>query len=57
MNPRPPIPPSTEETTRMKVQAAEVAWNSRDPELVALVNTENAEWRNRERTLRWERKS
>ena len=57
MNPRPPIPPSTEETTRMKVQAAEVAWNSRDPELVALANTENAEWRNRERTLRWERKS
>ncbi len=32
---RPPLPPFTEETARAKVQAAEDAWNSRDPERVA----------------------
>ena len=35
MNPRPPLPPFTEETARQKVQAAEDARNSRDPERVA----------------------
>jgi len=34
MMPRPPLPPFTEETARQKVQAAEDAWNTRDPELV-----------------------
>jgi nuclear transport factor 2 (NTF2) superfamily protein len=33
---RPPLPPFTEETARQKVQAAEDAWNTRDPERVAL---------------------
>jgi len=33
--PRPPLPPFTEETARQKVQAAEDAWNTRDPERVA----------------------
>ena len=47
MNPRPPLPPFTEETARQKVQAAEDAWNSRDPERVALAYTEDTEWRNR----------
>ena len=47
MNPRPPLPPFTEETALQKVQAAEDAWNSRDPERVALAYTENTEWRNR----------
>ncbi|MDI1336644.1 MAG: nuclear transport factor 2 family protein [Lacunisphaera sp.] len=47
MNSRPPLPPFTEETARQKVQAAEDAWNSRDPERVALAYTENTEWRNR----------
>lgn len=47
MNPRPPLPPFTEETARLKVQAAEDAWNSRDPERVALAYTEDTEWRNR----------
>jgi nuclear transport factor 2 (NTF2) superfamily protein len=47
MNPRPPLPPFTEETARQKVQAAEDAWNSRDPERVSLAYTENTEWRNR----------
>jgi nuclear transport factor 2 (NTF2) superfamily protein len=44
---RPPLPPFTEETARQKVQAAEDAWNSRDPDRVILAYTENTEWRNR----------
>ena len=47
MNPRPPLPPFTEETALLKVQAAEDAWNSRDPERVSLAYTEDTEWRNR----------
>jgi uncharacterized protein len=47
MNARPPFPPFTEETARAKVQAAEDAWNTRDPERVALAYTEDSEWRNR----------
>ncbi len=40
-------PPFTEETARAKVKAAEDAWNSRDPERVALAYTEDSQWRNR----------
>ena len=40
-------PPFAEETARAKVQAAEDAWNSRDPERVALAYTEDSQWRNR----------
>jgi uncharacterized protein len=40
-------PPFTEATARAKVQAAEDAWNTRDPERVALAYTEDSEWRNR----------
>ena len=47
MNPRPPLPPFTEETARQKVQAAEDAWNTRDPQRVSLAYTEDTEWRNR----------
>lgn len=47
MNTRPPLPPFTEETARQKVQLAEDAWNSRNPERVALAYTEDSEWRNR----------
>lgn len=47
MNPRPPLPPFTEETARQKVQAAEDAWNTRNPERVALAYTADTEWRNR----------
>lgn len=46
--PRPPFPPFTEETARRKVQAAEDAWNSRDPQRVALAYTPDSEWRNRD---------
>ena len=52
MNPRPPLPPFTEETARQKVQAAEDAWNTRNPERVALAYTEDTEWRNRAEFLR-----
>jgi nuclear transport factor 2 (NTF2) superfamily protein len=40
-------PPFTLETALAKVQAAEDAWNSRDPQRVPLAYTENSEWRNR----------
>jgi uncharacterized protein len=45
---RPPFPPFTEETARQKVQAAEDAWNTRDPEHVAGAYTEDSVWRNRD---------
>jgi uncharacterized protein len=45
-------PPFTEETARAKVQGAEDAWNSRDPERVALGYSEDSEWRNRNEFLR-----
>ena len=45
---RPPVPPFTEETARQKVQAAEDAWNTREPERVAAAYTEDSEWRNRD---------
>ena len=48
MNPRPPLPPFTEETAKQKVQMAEEAWNSRNPERVSLAYTEDTEWRNRD---------
>lgn len=40
-------PPFTAETAAAKVQAAEDAWNTRDPERVALAYTPDSEWRNR----------
>jgi nuclear transport factor 2 (NTF2) superfamily protein len=49
---RPPLPPFTAETARQKVQAAEDAWNTCDPERVSLVYTEDAVWRNREEVFR-----
>ena len=45
---RPPVPPFTEETARAKVQAAEDAWNTRDPEKVAAAYTPDSQWRNRD---------
>jgi nuclear transport factor 2 (NTF2) superfamily protein len=45
-------PPFTPESAAAKVQAAEDAWNSRDPERVALAYTEDSEWRNRDEFLR-----
>ena len=48
MTARPPFPPFTLETAQEKVQAAENAWNTRDPERVALAYTEDSVWRNRD---------
>lgn len=45
--PRPPLPPFNLETATQKARAAEDAWNTRDPERVALAYTEDSRWRNR----------
>jgi uncharacterized protein len=47
METKPPIPPFTLETAILKVRAAEDAWNSRNPDRVALAYTEDSQWRNR----------
>jgi nuclear transport factor 2 (NTF2) superfamily protein len=45
--PRSPLPPFSVETATQKVRMAEDAWNTRDPERVALAYTEDSRWRNR----------
>jgi len=45
-------PPFNLDTARAKVQAAENAWNSRDPRRVSLGYSEDSEWRNRDHFLR-----
>lgn len=64
---RPPLPPFDRESADKKVQAAEDAWNTRDPERVAAAYTEDSVWRNRDQfvsgraeivrflTAKWER--
>lgn len=47
METRPPVPPFTRESAIQKVRGAEDAWNSRDPDRVAGVYTEDTLWRNR----------
>jgi uncharacterized protein len=42
-----PLPPFTLETALQKVQLAEDAWNSKDPQRIALAYTIDTEWRNR----------
>lgn len=46
-NKRLPIPPFTMETALQKVQIAEDAWNTKDPEKVCMAYTIDTEWRNR----------
>ncbi len=46
-NTRPPFPPFTSETAFQKVRKAEDAWNTRDPQQVALAYTLDSTWRNR----------
>jgi len=48
MEQRHPLPPFTLETALQKVQMAEDAWNTRDPQRVALAYTVDTEWRNRD---------
>jgi uncharacterized protein len=67
MEQRPPFPPFSREDALKKVQAAEDAWNTRDPERVSLAYTPDSEWRNRDQhvtgraeivrflTQKWER--
>lgn len=62
-----PLPPFALETALQKVQMAEDAWNTRDPQKVALAYTVDTEWRNRDQfvngrqevvaflTKKWER--
>ena len=45
--PRPPIPPFNYASAVQKVRLAEDAWNSRDPQRVALAYTRDSRWRNR----------
>ena len=43
-----PLPPFNETTAKQKVQMAEDAWNSKNPEKISLAYTEDTEWRNRD---------
>jgi uncharacterized protein (TIGR02246 family) len=64
---RPPFPPYDQQTALQKVQAAEDAWNTRDPHKVSLAYTPDSVWRNRDQfvtgreqivaflTAKWER--
>jgi nuclear transport factor 2 (NTF2) superfamily protein len=47
VQPRPPLPPFTAESAAHKVRLAEDAWNTRDPDRVVAVYTEDTRWRNR----------
>jgi nuclear transport factor 2 (NTF2) superfamily protein len=64
---RPPFPPFDLESATTKVQAAEDAWNTRNPHRVSLAYTPDSVWRNRDQfvtgreqivtflTAKWER--
>ncbi|MDQ3862103.1 MAG: nuclear transport factor 2 family protein, partial [Actinomycetota bacterium] len=45
---RPPLPPFDEQSATQKVKMAQDAWNTRDPEKVALAYTADSKWRNRD---------
>ena len=42
-----PLPPFNKETAIEKIQMAEDAWNSKNPEKIALAYSVDTEWRNR----------
>jgi nuclear transport factor 2 (NTF2) superfamily protein len=46
-----PLPPFTLETALEKIQLAEDAWNSQDPERVSKAYTIDSEWRNRDKFI------
>ena len=48
---RPPFPPFTADSAAEKVQAAEDAWNTTDPQRVAMAYSEDSVWRNRDEFL------
>jgi nuclear transport factor 2 (NTF2) superfamily protein len=45
--PRPPLPPFDSDAAAQKVRMAEDAWNTRDPQRVAMAYSADSEWRNR----------
>lgn len=45
---KPPVPPFDRQSAILKVQAAEDAWNTCDPQRVSLAYTEDSQWRNRD---------
>ncbi len=47
MTDRPPYPPFDKSSAQLKVRLAEDAWNSQQPEKIALAYTPESEWRNR----------
>lgn len=47
MEPKHPLPPFTLETAKLKVQMAEDAWNTRNPEKISMAYTVDSAWRNR----------
>jgi nuclear transport factor 2 (NTF2) superfamily protein len=44
-----PLPPFTLESALQKIQSAEDAWNSQDPEKISKAYTIDSEWRNRDK--------
>lgn len=46
------VPPFTKETAAQKVQVAEDAWNSKNPEKVSLAYSIDSQWRNRNQFFR-----
>lgn len=44
---RMPVPPFTEQSARQKIQLAEDAWNTKNPEIVSKAYSVDSEWRNR----------
>jgi nuclear transport factor 2 (NTF2) superfamily protein len=44
---RPPLPPFTEDTARLKIRAAEDAWNGQNPAKIAQAYSPDSNWRNR----------
>ena len=48
---RPPVPPFSRETAIRKVRLIEDAWNTREPEKMALAYTADSRWRNRSEFL------
>ncbi|KAM0133158.1 hypothetical protein ACHAP3_006087 [Botrytis cinerea] len=49
---KPPVPPFTEETARIKVKAAQDVWNTKNPQVVKNAYTEDSIWRNRDTFIR-----
>ncbi|KAM0322705.1 hypothetical protein ACHAQA_009296 [Verticillium albo-atrum] len=49
---KPPCPPFTAETAKIKVKAAQDAWNTKNPEKVKMAYTPDSIWRNRDVFLR-----